>query len=41
MLRGLVATLHAVAEHGDLADVQKLLAEHFTDDAAARQDADE
>jgi hypothetical protein len=37
MLRGLVATLSAVAEHGDLADVQKLLAEHASDDEAARQ----
>lgn len=37
MLRGLVATLRAVAEHGDLADVQKLLTEHASDDAAARQ----
>ena len=37
MLRGLVATLHVVAENGDLTDVQKLLAEHASDDAAARQ----
>lgn len=36
MLRGLVATLRAVAEHGDLADVRKLLTEHASDDAAAR-----
>jgi len=37
MLRGLVATLKAVAAHGDLADVQKLLAEHASDDADARR----
>ncbi|MFJ8144647.1 hypothetical protein ACIQ6R_06180 [Streptomyces sp. NPDC096048] len=36
MLRGTLATLHAVAEHGDLGDVRKLLAEHRADDAAAR-----
>ncbi|WP_435252194.1 hypothetical protein [Streptomyces tendae] len=36
MLRGLIATLHAVAEHGDLGDVRKLLAEHKADDDAAR-----
>ena len=36
MLRGLVATLRAVAEHGDLADLKKLLTEHISDEAAAR-----
>ncbi|WIC88844.1 DNA binding protein [Streptomyces phage OnionKnight] len=36
MLRGLIATMHAVAEHGDLGDVRKLLAEHQADDQAAR-----
>lgn len=36
MLRGLVATLHAVAEHGDLPDVRKVLAEHKSDEAEAR-----
>lgn len=36
MLRGLVATLRAVAQHGDLTDVVKLLAEHEADDRAAR-----
>ncbi|MFJ8345117.1 hypothetical protein ACIQ9J_01820 [Streptomyces sp. NPDC094153] len=36
MLRGLVATLRAVAEHGDLSDVRKLLAEYQRDDAQAR-----
>ena len=38
MLRGLVATLNAVAEHGDLSDVRKLLGEHASDDAAAREE---
>lgn len=36
MLHGLIATLTAVAEHGDLKDVRKLLEEHKHDDAAAR-----
>ena len=36
MLHGLIATLRAVAEHGDLNDVRKLLEEHQTDHAAAR-----
>lgn len=36
MLRGLVATLNAIANHGDLSDVQKLLREHAGDDAEAR-----
>lgn len=36
MLRGLVATLHAVAQHGDLTDVRKVLEEHQADDTAAR-----
>lgn len=36
MLHGLVATLTAVAEHGDLKDVRKLLEEHKADDTAAR-----
>ncbi|MEU9597185.1 hypothetical protein AB0E06_10270 [Streptomyces sp. NPDC048109] len=35
MLRGLIATMHAVAEYGDLGDVRKLLAEHQADDQAA------
>lgn len=39
MLRGLVATLHVVAQHGDLTDVRKLLAEHEADDAQARVQA--
>ncbi|MFF7534912.1 hypothetical protein ACFZB2_38370 [Streptomyces bobili] len=38
MLRGLLATLHAVAEHGDLADVRQLLAEHRRDNADARDE---
>lgn len=39
MLRGLVATLRAVAEHGDLPDVRQLLEEHQRDerDAYAEQ----
>lgn len=37
MLTGLVATLNAVAEHGDLTEVRKLLAEHAAEDAAARE----
>ncbi|WP_435215814.1 hypothetical protein [Streptomyces sp. bgisy034] len=36
MLRGLVATLSAVAQHGDLSDVQKLLREHTSDAVEAR-----
>jgi hypothetical protein len=36
MYRGLVATLRAVAKHGDLDDVRKVLAEHAADDAVAR-----
>jgi len=36
MLRGLLATLHAVVQHGDLTDVRKLLEEHRTDHAQAR-----
>ncbi|MFJ4681993.1 hypothetical protein [Streptomyces sp. NPDC088789] len=36
MLHGLIATLAAVVEHGDLGDVRKLLAEHRADDAEAR-----
>lgn len=36
MFHGLIATLTAVAEHGDLKDVRKLLEEHQTDTAAAR-----
>ena len=39
MLTGLVATLNAVATHGDLADVRKLLAEYECDDAEARRAA--
>ncbi|MEU9333194.1 hypothetical protein AB0D49_08510 [Streptomyces sp. NPDC048290] len=39
MLSGLVATLTAVVEHGDLDDVRKLLAEHRADDAQARAEA--
>ncbi|MYU22904.1 hypothetical protein [Streptomyces sp. SID8352] len=37
MLRGLVATLVAVAEHGDLTDVRQLLAEYQRDDREARK----
>lgn len=40
MLTGLIATLTAVAEHGDLAGVRKLLAEYASDDAAARVQGD-
>ena len=40
MLRGLVATLNAVAEHGDLSEVRKLLGEYASDDAAAREEAE-
>jgi len=36
MLHGLIATLTAVAEHGDLTQVRKLLEEHQADTAAAR-----
>ena len=36
MLRGLLATLHAVAAHGAVPDVPKLLAEPQADAAAAR-----
>lgn len=36
MLRGLIATVSAVAEHGDLPDVRRLLAEYAADDKAAR-----
>ncbi len=36
MLHGLIATLTAVAQHGDLNDVRKLLEEHKADDAQAR-----
>ena len=36
MLRGLVATLRVVVEHGDLPEVRKVLAEHVSDDAEAR-----
>ncbi|MFE9921614.1 hypothetical protein ACFYQA_08525 [Streptomyces sp. NPDC005774] len=36
MLHGLIATLRAVADHGDLTDVRKLLDEHQRDDAQAR-----
>ncbi|MFB6934533.1 hypothetical protein [Streptomyces chartreusis] len=39
MLRGVVATLKAVAQHGDLSDVEKLLREHTIDDADARDAA--
>jgi hypothetical protein len=35
MLRGLVSTLHAIAEHGDLGDVRQLLAEHKRDEQDA------
>lgn len=40
MLTGLVATLNAVAEHGDLSEVRKVLAEYAIDDAAARSAAE-
>jgi hypothetical protein len=36
MLRGLVATLKAVAQHGDLADVRKLIGEYERDEQDAR-----
>ncbi|MHB9862145.1 hypothetical protein [Streptomyces sp. YIM S03343] len=35
MLRGLIATIRAVAEHGDIADVRKLLDEHQSDEQDA------
>jgi hypothetical protein len=41
MLRGLVATMRAVAEHGDLSDVRKLLAEHERDEQDAYAEAEE
>lgn len=41
MLRGLVATLRAVAEHGDLSDVRQLLAEHQRDEQDAYDEAGE
>lgn len=37
-LRGLVAALAAVAQHGDLDEVRKLLTDHAVQDAAARED---
>ncbi|MFD0437062.1 hypothetical protein [Streptomyces chartreusis] len=37
VLRGLVATLAAVAKHGDLSDVQKLLRDHTRTDAEVRE----
>lgn len=39
MLRGLVATLHVVARHGDLPDVVKLLDEHQRDEQDAHAEA--
>ncbi|GGQ48558.1 hypothetical protein [Streptomyces asoensis] len=39
MLHGLVATLHAVAEHGDLADVRRVLAEYQRDEQDAYAEA--
>lgn len=39
MLRGLVATLHVVARHGDLPDVVKLLGEHQRDEQDAYAEA--
>lgn len=39
MLRGLVATLRAVAEHGDLPEVRKLLDEHQRDEQDAYAEA--
>jgi hypothetical protein len=39
MLRGLVATLRVVAQHGDLADVVKLLDEHQRDEQDAYAEA--
>jgi hypothetical protein len=41
MLRGLVATLRAVAKHGDLTDIQKLLDEHERDEHDAYTEAGE
>ncbi len=41
MLRSLVATLRAVAEHGDLTDVRKLLDEHKRDEQDAYAEAGE
>jgi hypothetical protein len=41
MLRGLVATLRSVAEHGDLTDVRKLLDEHRRDEQDAYAEAEE
>ncbi|MEV0915459.1 hypothetical protein AB0I93_14460 [Streptomyces sp. NPDC049967] len=35
MLRGLLGVLRAVAKHGDMAEVQRLLAEHTADEQAA------
>jgi hypothetical protein len=35
MLRGLVGVLRVVAKHGDMAEVQRLLAEHIRDEQAA------
>ncbi|NEY33037.1 hypothetical protein GTU99_12685 [Streptomyces sp. PRKS01-65] len=40
MLRGLVATLRVVAEHGDLADVRTLLTEHQRDEQDAYAQVD-
>jgi hypothetical protein len=41
MLRGLIATLRVVAEHGDLPEVRKLLDEHQRDEQDAYAKADE
>lgn len=35
MLRGLLGVLRAVAQHGDMAEVQRLLSEHAADEQAA------
>ncbi|RPE40210.1 hypothetical protein EDD90_3246 [Streptomyces sp. Ag109_O5-1] len=40
MLSGLIATLRAVAQHGDLSDVRKLLAEHERDEQDAYAEAE-
>lgn len=35
MARGLVGVLRVVADHGDMAEVRRLLAEHASDEQAA------
>ncbi|MET7560602.1 hypothetical protein ABZS95_10395 [Streptomyces sp. NPDC005479] len=38
MLRGLLGVIRVVAEHGDMDEVRRLLAEHASDEQAARDE---